>query len=129
MHYIDIQRPTVLKNTPSDAELTKWALLALSDQPEPLELTLRIVDRAEMTTLNETYRGKKGATNVLSFPFEAPESIESNLLGDIIICAEVVAEEALQQDKPLTAHWAHMVIHGVLHLLGYDHIDPTEAEV
>jgi probable rRNA maturation factor len=99
----------------------------LADRDEA-QLTIRITDEAEIQELNRTYRHKDKPTNVLSFPFEAPPGVEIPLLGDIIICAAVVAREAGEQGKPLQAHWAHMVIHGTLHLLGYDHIDETEAE-
>lgn len=92
------------------------------------EVTIRIVDEAESQQLNHTYRGKDKPTNVLSFPFEAPAGIELPLLGDLIICRQVVEREAQEQEKPLLAHWAHMVVHGSLHLLGYDHIEDAEAE-
>lgn len=96
-------------------------------QPQA-ELTIRIVDIEESQQLNHDYRGKDKPTNVLSFPFEAPPGIELDLLGDLIICRQVVEKEAIEQDKPQQAHWAHMVVHGTLHLLGYDHIDDDEAE-
>jgi probable rRNA maturation factor len=89
---------------------------------------VRITDEAEIRELNATYRGKDYATNVLSFPFEAPPGVDIPLLGDIVVCAAVVAREAAEQEKPLQAHWAHMVIHGTLHLLGYDHIEEADAE-
>lgn len=91
-------------------------------------MTIRLVDEAESHELNLTYRGKDKPTNVLSFPFEAPPGIEMPLLGDLIICRQVVEQEAKEQQKPLEAHWAHMVVHGSLHLLGYDHIEDDEAE-
>lgn len=96
-------------------------------QPQA-ELTIRIVDIEESQQLNHEYRGKDKPTNVLSFPFEAPPGIELDLLGDLIICRQVVEKEAIEQEKPQQAHWAHMVVHGTLHLLGYDHIDDDEAE-
>jgi probable rRNA maturation factor len=80
-----------------------------------------------MAQLNQHYRGKPGPTNVLSFPADLPESLQLPLLGDIVICAPVVAREAVEQGKPAAAHWAHMAVHGALHLLGYDHICETEA--
>lgn len=92
------------------------------------EVTVRIVDEAESNELNLTYRGKDKPTNVLSFPFEAPPGLELPLLGDLVICRQVVEHEAAEQGKPLMAHWAHMVVHGSLHLLGYDHIEDDEAE-
>ncbi len=115
---------------PSDAQLKRWVLMALGDKSGVTELVIRIVEVAESAALNDTYRNKKTATNVLSFPFEAPEGITPlPLLGDLVICATVVAREAKEQHKALHAHWAHMVIHGVLHLLGYDHIEDVDAAV
>lgn len=101
----------------------------MQSEQESSEVTIRIVDEAEMTELNETYRHKSGPTNVLSFPFDAPIELEVKLLGDIVICASVVNKEAKAQGKSSDAHWAHMVVHGILHLQGYDHIEDDEAEV
>jgi probable rRNA maturation factor len=91
-------------------------------------MVIRIVDEDESAQLNETYRHKSGATNVLSFPFDVPEGIELNLLGDLVICAPVLSREADTQNKTIMAHWAHIIIHGTLHLLGYDHIDDVDAQ-
>ncbi|WP_076543108.1 rRNA maturation RNase YbeY [Shewanella sp. UCD-KL21] len=113
---------------PSQSEFELWVTTALGNTMAQAELTIRIVENTESQQLNNTYRGKDKPTNVLSFPFEAPPGIELPLLGDLIISAEVVELEANQQNKPLVAHWAHMVIHGCLHLLGYDHIIDNEAE-
>ncbi len=115
---------------PSEDELIKWAsaALALRTEHEEPELTIRIVDEAESQELNSEYRGKDKPTNVLSFPFEAPAHVPIPLLGDLIVCKQVVEREAVEQDKTLTAHWAHMIIHGCLHLLGYDHLEDEEAE-
>jgi probable rRNA maturation factor len=113
---------------PSEAQFRHWVETALAGRRDEAELTIRIVDDAEGAELNEAYRGKQGPTNVLSFPFEAPPGIALPLLGDIVICAPKVAREALEQGKPLEAHWAHLTLHGTLHLLGYDHIEPEEAE-
>ncbi|WP_323065012.1 rRNA maturation RNase YbeY [Aeromonas jandaei] len=113
---------------PSEAQLQGWLDgTILGFQPEA-EVTVRIVDEAESNELNLTYRGKDKPTNVLSFPFEAPPGLELPLLGDLVICRQVVEREAQEQGKPLMAHWAHMVVHGSLHLLGYDHIEDEEAE-
>ena len=113
---------------PDEADFRRWLEAVLPQfQPES-EVTIRIVDEAESNELNLTYRGKDKPTNVLSFPFEAPAGIELPLLGDLIICRRVVEQEAQEQEKALGAHWAHMVIHGSLHLLGYDHIEDDEAE-
>lgn len=114
---------------PAAGEFQHWIEAVLAPRLDEAELTIRIVDETEITELNRQYRGKQGPTNVLSFPFEAPPGVELPLLGDIIICAAVVAREAAEQEKGPEAHWAHMVVHGTLHLLGYDHIDDGEAEV
>ncbi len=113
---------------PSFDEIHSWLSNAISMFQQDAEVTVRIVDEKESHQLNFEYRGKDKPTNVLSFPFEAPPGIEINLLGDLIICRQVVEQEAIEQDKPLLAHWAHMVVHGSLHLLGYDHIEDDEAE-
>ncbi|CAM3186170.1 rRNA maturation RNase YbeY [Moritella viscosa] len=113
---------------PTEAQLTTWLNAVVKRFQDSAEVTIRIVDNEESQQLNNDYRGKNKPTNVLSFPFEVPEGIELDLLGDLIICKQVVEHEAQEQQKPLTAHWAHMVIHGTLHLLGYDHIIDEEAE-
>ncbi|MTD26846.1 rRNA maturation RNase YbeY [Erwinia sorbitola] len=113
---------------PAEADFQRWLEAVLPQfQPES-EVTIRVVDEAESHELNHTYRGKDKPTNVLSFPFEAPPGIELALLGDLVICRQVVEQEAAEQEKAPEAHWAHMVIHGSLHLLGYDHIEDDEAE-
>ncbi|HOW76578.1 MAG TPA: rRNA maturation RNase YbeY [Candidatus Competibacteraceae bacterium] len=127
---LDLQIALDLPVLPNEADFRRWAEAALAGAgyAKDAELTLRIVNEAEITALNETYRCKQGPTNVLSFPFEAPPEVDSSLLGDIVICAPVVLREAVSQDKTPEAHWAHLVAHGVLHLLGYDH-DEAQAEV
>nr|WP_273070584.1 rRNA maturation RNase YbeY [Alteromonas australica] len=115
---------------PSQTALTQWANAVL--QAEGLseqEVTIRFTDETESQQLNYEYRGKDKPTNVLSFPFEAPPGIELNLLGDLIICAPVISKEANEQGKLVEHHYAHMTIHGMLHLLGYDHIDDNDADV
>lgn len=129
--HLDVQ--TVSKaNTPNAAKLQGWAELAaanfLSQKNEDQELTIRIVDEGESQSLNHSYRDKDKPTNVLSFPYEQAPGMYVPLLGDLVICAPVVIQEALEQEKPVEAHWAHMVLHGVLHLLGYDHIETDETE-
>ncbi len=113
---------------PSKSQLLEWLNAVIPQFQPQAELTIRIVDEKESHQLNYQYRGKDKPTNVLSFPFEAPPGIEIDLLGDLIICRQVVEQESKQQNKPLFAHWAHMVVHGSLHLLGYDHIEDDEAE-
>ena len=115
-------------NLPDEADFQRWLDAAVLPFQEEAEVTIRLVDEAESNQLNLTYRGKDKPTNVLSFPFECPPGVELPLLGDLIICRQVVEREANEQNKPLLAHWAHMVVHGSLHLLGYDHIEDDEAE-
>lgn len=125
---LEIQRASDAADLPSDEEFTQWAETALPSGEEPLEVVIRLVDEAESRRLNHDYRGKDQPTNVLAFPFEAPPELPLPLLGDLVICAPVVLLEAAAQGKPAKAHWAHMVIHGVLHLLGYDHQTDEEAQ-
>ena len=112
---------------PSQSQLQQWCQLALEDTLA--DVNIRLVDVMESQQLNHTYRKKNKPTNVLSFPFEPPEGIDDPLLGDIVICPAVVAKEAQAQHKKLNHHWAHMVIHGVLHLRGFDHIHDNDAIV
>ena len=124
---VDIQYAVTVDGMPEESEIRQWVLQTLPEQNKASELTIRVVDEAEITALNRQYRGKEGATNVLSFPYEAIPGVASDLLGDVVICAPVVASESVVQNKPLDAHWAHMVIHGVLHLRGYDHSKDGDA--
>lgn len=118
---------------PTLEQFTHWVETALAfeaqteDFPET-EMTIRIVDEEESQTLNREYRGKDYPTNVLSFLFEVPEGIELPLLGDLVICRQVMECEAKEQQISLASHWAHLAVHGTLHLLGYDHIEEAEAE-
>lgn len=125
---VDLQLACDQKTVPSKADFQHWTEAALAPYQQPFELTIRLVNLAESRQLNHQYRGKDKATNVLSFPFEVPDGIELDLLGDLIICVDVVEQEALAQNKRIDDHWAHMVVHGCLHLLGFDHIDDDEAE-
>ncbi|MDO7598258.1 MAG: rRNA maturation RNase YbeY [Pseudomonadota bacterium] len=114
---------------PELALFQKWAEVALQeDITEDCELSIRLVEIEESAELNKTYRDKIGPTNVLSFPFDSPIPMEPKLLGDLVICVPVVEKEALEQAKHLEHHWAHLVVHGCLHLLGYDHIENDQAE-
>ncbi len=128
MIYTEIQRVFSSSEQPSDEQIQHWIESVLIDFPDDAELVVRIVDEDESAQLNNTYRNKDGATNILSFPFEALEEIELNLLGDLVICAPVLLREAQEQHKQIHHHWAHIIIHGVLHLLGYDHLNDTDAE-
>jgi probable rRNA maturation factor len=112
---------------PEQVALEQWVTAALEGQMEEAELTIRLVENDESASLNQQYRDRPGPTNVLSFPFEAPADVPLPLLGDLIICVPLVAQEAQEQGKAVRAHWAHLVVHGVLHLRGYDHIDDSDA--
>lgn len=130
---LDLQLACDGAETPGHADLRRWAEAALCHgrpSDDDAELTIRIVDTDEGAALNQRYRARPGPTNVLSFPFESPPGIDSRwaLLGDLVICAPVVARETVEQGKSRHAHWAHLVVHGVLHLIGHDHQDPAEAE-
>jgi len=132
MNQLDIQRIVEDVWQPDQQQIQAWVDAALADVGQDTEIVVRIVDEQESAELNAYYRHKQGPTNILSFPFEMPEGIEGielNLLGDLVICAAIVEKEALEQGKQLAHHWAHIVVHGVLHLLGYDHIDDEEAEL
>ena len=124
---VDVQIASEDDDLPDFERVRAWANAAASRLRDDAELTIRFVDEDESAHLNATYRGKSGATNVLSFPFEPPPGVALSLLGDVVICAPVVKREAMDQSKLLQAHWAHMVVHGVLHLLGYDHVDDDDA--
>ncbi|MCB5161367.1 rRNA maturation RNase YbeY [Marinomonas algarum] len=126
---LDLQIATEdTSSLPSEEDFRRWAETALQHSEEEFEVTIRIVDEEESHALNHEYRGKDKSTNVLSFPFEAPPGLELPLLGDLVICHQVVSREAKEQNKPLSHHWAHMTIHGILHLCGYDHITDDEAD-
>jgi probable rRNA maturation factor len=113
-------------NLPSAAQINAWAAAAAFNL-NPMEVVARVVGDAESAQLNQTYRQQSGPTNVLSFPFEPPPGVEVNLLGDLVLCAPVIVREAREQGKPSLAHWAHMIVHGMLHLQGYDHQTDGEA--
>ncbi len=125
---VAIQIATQADGLPDEADFVSWVDRVLENQQQSGEIVIRLVDEAESAELNETYRHKTGPTNILSFPFDAPVETGSRLLGDLVICAPVVKREAIDQGKWEKHHWAHIVIHGVLHLLGYDHLDNAEAE-
>jgi probable rRNA maturation factor len=153
---VDVQYASSEPNLPSRHQLTDWVNAALrvhtigskesetkeqndvqvSHPPSPptlsspqVELTIRIVDEEEAKQLNKKWRQRPNPTNILSFPFESPLALEIPLLGDLVICAPIVAREATSQQKRLDAHWTHLVIHGTLHLLGYDHIEQSQAQL
>jgi len=131
MNYqIDIESNSGSPRIPPATALEGWIIAALQSQNlEEAEVSLYIVDEKESQELNAQYRGKDKPTNVLSFPADIPEEVGIPLLGDLVVCAPVVEREAEEQGKSLEAHWAHMLVHGSLHLLGFDHIHDDEAEV
>ncbi|MGE5154938.1 MAG: rRNA maturation RNase YbeY [Bdellovibrio bacteriovorus] len=129
---LDLQVETTAPGVPSLADLRRWAMASLEGMRARAELTIRVVGEAEGRELNRRYRGQDRPTNVLSFPFEVPPGIDPDdavhdLLGDLVICADLVQREAREQGKPAVAHWAHLVVHGVLHLLDYDHLTDEDA--
>lgn len=131
---VELQLASQASGVPTVEDFSRWVGAALDGaRSGPGQLTVRVVDEAESAELNQHYRQRQGPTNVLSFPFEAPPGAEDAgldaLLGDLVICAPVVGLEAQAQGKPAQAHWAHMTVHGTLHLLGHDHEDPQQARV
>lgn len=128
---LDVQNASTAPDLPSAEQIEAWVQAAMQGaqwQDGAAELTVRIVDTDEGRELNHSYRERDYATNVLSFPFTAPIPMPVTLLGDLVVCAPVVQQEASEQQKTLVAHWAHMIVHGTLHLLGYDHIEDDEAD-
>ena len=125
MATLDLQIASRCKSIPAKSDIRKWISAAL---PANKNISLRIVDSEEIQALNLRYRFIDKPTNVLSFPCELPEGVDDPLLGDIVICGEVIEQEAANFNKALDAHWAHIVIHGTLHLMGYDHMEEAEAE-
>lgn len=128
---VDVQIAADDAQVPSSDCLARWAQAALNEGRGDCDLTIRVVGHEEGSSLNEQFRRGSGATNVLSFVFEPPPDVDLDvdLLGDVVICAPVVAREACAQSKPLAAHYAHMVVHGVLHLQGHDHVELTQAKI
>jgi probable rRNA maturation factor len=123
---VEIQKASSSSTVPSDLKFRQWAAAALHGFGDA-ELVVRIVDREESQQLNARFRSRETATNVLSFPAELPEEVDLPLLGDVVICAPLVEQEAQEQNKLPESHWAHLTIHGILHLLGYDHQTDEEA--
>lgn len=130
---IEVQRATTSAGVPDDELFQLWAEAALAQKTDPVTLSIRIVDEIEAQRFNRDYRNKDYATNVLSFPAELPdglpEEIRRSQLGDLLICSPIVVREAAQQRRPENDHWAHLTIHGILHLLGYDHQLAAEAAI
>ncbi len=133
-HIVDLQLACDTCESPSLDELQLWVDSALNEvmddaDKKVFELTIRLVNSPESQQLNNQYRGQDKPTNVLSFPFDVPEGIELNLLGDLVICIDVMQSEAIIQNKVLFDHWAHLVVHGCLHLVGFDHISDSDAMI
>jgi probable rRNA maturation factor len=129
MNLVEIQTIHKSIRQPNQEQIRHWVDAALDGFNQDTEIVVRIVDEQESAELNEQYRHKLGPTNILSFPVEVPDGIELNLLGDLVVCAPALEREALEQHKALSDHWAHIIVHGVLHLVGYDHINDDEAEL
>jgi probable rRNA maturation factor len=129
---VEIQRSgSIGVDTPADEQFQSWVVAALAGNSGDFSLAIRIADETEARHFNRDYRNRDYATNVLSFPAELPEGLPAEIrqaqLGDLLICAPVVVREAAEQSRPPMDHWAHLTIHGVLHLLGYDHERPEDA--
>ena len=128
MVHVDVMNNSSSLMSPNQHDIKKWVEMSVGLHRSKAEVSLLIVDEKEGAELNRQWRGKEGPTNVLSFPSDLPPELKLPLLGDIIICAPVVEREAKEQKKSIDAHWAHMIVHGTLHLLGYDHVDDNEAD-
>ena len=127
---VDIQLAYSGFKAPDKRQICSWVDMVFSTvRRSPKALTIRIVNEEEMKDLNRRYCGKDQSTNVLSFPFEPLPDSYVDLLGDIVVCASVVVREALEQDKSLIGHWAHMIVHGMLHLFDYGHESDSQAEL
>jgi probable rRNA maturation factor len=125
---VEVQIAAADASLPSQRQLSDWALAAWQEEGvRDAEVVVRVTDEAESRRLNHEFRGRDNATNVLSFPFDPVPEIDLDHVGDLVICAPVVAREAVEQGKQADAHWAHMVVHGMLHLQGYDHETDEQA--
>jgi len=125
---IELQNAAPEFNIPDESEFQSWAKKIDTSENDQQIVALRIVDEEEMSKLNSQYRQKAGPTNVLSFPADLHEEIDIPFIGDVVVCAPVVIKESVDQGKSEISHWAHMTVHGILHLQGYDHINETDAE-
>lgn len=126
---VAVQYAVPRRGVPAPVSFRRWAGAAPVGRRQGVALVVRIVGEVEIASLNRRFRARRGTTNVLSFPVAAPIPQPRELLGDVVICAPVVRREAREQGKPARAHWAHMTVHGVLHLLGYDHTGEEQAQV
>ena len=127
---LNVEYVTDCSAAPSKRMFVKWARASLKGMRRAsVTLGLRVVDEVESATLNKRYRRKNGPTNVLSFSFEDPPGLRTDILGDVVICAPIVQREAAALERPARAHWAHLVVHGIMHLRGYDHANRKEASI
>lgn len=127
---VDVQIATKNKNLPQKKQFKHWLQIALKNKIDNVEICIRLIDENESALLNKTYRHKTGPTNILSFPYEINSHLnEIQLLGDLAICAPIIEKESSKQKIDLMQHWAHIVIHGCLHLLGYTHEKPKNAKI
>ena len=124
---VEVQRAVEGFDIPDDTQFQTWA--AAVETNSDREVSIRIVDEAEITELNRQFRKNSQATNVLAFPAEIPQQVKLPFIGDVVICAPIVAKQAAEQGKSQASHWAHMTLHGILHLQGYDHIDDADAKI
>jgi len=125
---INVEYLSNASELPAEMTISRWAQAALEGYERDVEVGVRIVDESEIIELNQRFRKKAEPTNVLSFPFEDPPGTQTDILGDVVVCAPIVASQAQMEGKPLSAYWAHMVVHGIMHLRGYDHETPKEAD-
>lgn len=126
---VNLQNACRVKSIPTKSQFKKWVNAALPTKIKLAEVTIRLVAPKESQALNHQYRHRNSPTNILSFNFEAPITLTNPILGDLVICASIVNQEAKQMGKANIAHFAHITIHGVLHLLGYDHATEKQAEI
>lgn len=124
---LQLQNELNLPRIPSSEQFEAWVISALQKDYPQLEQLIRIVDDKEIQALNKQYRDQDKATNILSFPAEQYDFLDYDCLGDLVVCASVVEQEAKAQDKTLEQHWAHLIVHGILHLQGFDHLNDDEA--
>ena len=124
---VELEDVSGASGVPTESEFCRWATAAFRGRRSEVELSIRVVGEVEGAELNSRYRGKTGATNVLSFPAELPPGVPLPTVGDLVICAPAVMQEATAQGKRAEAHWAHLTVHGCLHLMGYDHEDDSQA--
>lgn len=126
---VEVQYAANDMNAPGEENFQQWSAIIPVKNNDQQEASIRIVEEDEIAELNMRFRKKVGSTNVLAFPAEYPPGVELNFIGDIVICAPVVIKQAQEQGKSVESHWAHMMLHGILHLQGYDHIEAQDAEI